>query len=79
MSAHLLDAADYTDHYEAKHPPDVQVSSSSVNDFLHFLEAKTETCKPHRTKRNPNLHTENLSFSLLWEQQPGLMLSFFII
>jgi len=36
MSVHLLDAANYTDHYEGKHPPDVQVFSSSVKDFLDF-------------------------------------------
>lgn len=40
MSTHSLDAENYTDHNEAKHPPDVQVFSSSVNDFLDFLEVK---------------------------------------
>jgi hypothetical protein len=67
MSAHLLDAADHTDHYAAKHPPDVQVFSSSVNDFLDILEAKTNICKPQGTKRKENLHSEKLSLSLLWE------------
>jgi len=67
MSANLLDAANQTDHYAAKHPPYVQVFSSSVNNFLDFLEAKTKTFKPQGTKRKKELHSQKLSLSLLWE------------
>lgn len=67
MLAHLLDAANHTDHHAAKHPPDVKVFSSSVNDFLDFLEAKTKTCTPHGSKRKEELRSEKLSLSLIWE------------
>jgi hypothetical protein len=75
MSANLLDAANHTHNYAAKYPPDIQVFSSSVNDFLDFLEAKTKTFKPQGTKRKKELHSQKLSLSLLLERQPGLMLS----
>jgi hypothetical protein len=57
MSAKSLDAANHTDHYAAKHPPDFQVFSSSVYYFLDFLEAKTKTFKPQGTKRKEELHS----------------------
>jgi len=53
MLAHLLDAANHTGHYATKHPPDVQVFSSSVNDFLDFLEAqkKHESLKERKERK----------------------------